>query len=92
MLILWIFLLGYIHTAEGWYEDFLKGYREAEREQALDNLTPDKDCPATQHVHNNNCMDNADGLAHGRGDNASRSSRLDCASNEFACKASGEMK
>jgi len=76
---------------ENWYKDFLKSYQEAEREQKLDNLGPDKDCPATQHVHSGKCMDNQDGKAHGRTDNASRSSRLDCGSNEFACKSSGEM-
>ena len=77
---------------DDWYKDFLKGYREGEREQKLDNLTPDKDCPATQHVHSGICMDNADGLAHGSTFNESRSTTLDCASNEFSCKSAGLMK
>ena len=78
---------------DDWYKDFLEGYREGEREQKLDNLTPDKDCPATQHVHSGICMDNYDGKAHGRTDNESRSSTLDCASNnEFMCKSEGLMK
>ena len=52
----------------------------------------EKDCPATQHLYNGICEDNADGKAHPSADNPNRSSRLDCARNEFACRSSGEIK
>lgn len=55
-------------------------------------LMSGKDCPATQHLFNGICEDNADGKAHPSADNPNRSSRLDCASNEFFCRSTGEIK
>ena len=51
-----------------------------------------KDCPATQHLYNGTCEDNADGKAHPSADDPTRSSRLDCASNEFFCRSTGKIK
>jgi hypothetical protein len=72
-----------------WYDDFLKGYREGEKQQKLDDQTPDKDCPAIQHLHSAICVNNADGKAHGSTFNPNRSSTLDCASNLEMCKMEG---
>jgi hypothetical protein len=61
-------------------------------EEPQKNLTSQKsaiDCPAIQHLHSGICVDNADGKAHGSTFNESRSSTLDCASNEFLCKSGG---
>ena len=51
-----------------------------------------KDCPAAQHLYNGICEDNADGKVHPSADDQNRSSRLDCASNEFSCKSAGLIK
>ena len=61
-------------------------------EKTAQKLMLGKDCPATQHLYNGTCEDNADGKAHPSADNPNRSSRLDCASNEFMCKSEGLIK
>jgi hypothetical protein len=60
---------------------------------ALNASEPDftnrKDCPAIEHIHAGKCIHNADNKEHGSTFNKSRSSTLDCASNEFMCKSEG---
>jgi hypothetical protein len=70
-------------------QEFMKGYNEAEQQQKLALQKTAKDCPAIQHLHSGVCVNNADNKEHGSTFNKSRSSTLDCASNEFICKSEG---
>jgi hypothetical protein len=75
---------------EKWIEALYDGGQA--QNTTVQRLTSGKDCPATQHLYSGICEDNADGKADPSADNPNRSSRLDCASNEFSCKSEGLIK